>query len=133
MGLFDTQKEGKDYFIARAHGWGAPLAGDGSFRFEETLFSWHDKERSLSYPYGAADILIWINFDASEVGFFGKIGNGYEVCAQVDGILVLNRQWNTGLIKNKELRAAVELGLRAWQAQLAASQAAALDALTKHS
>jgi hypothetical protein len=132
MGWFDIAEEGKDYFIPQQHRWSAPLASDGDFQFEGTLFSWRSERKSLRYPYGAGEVVIRLFFDVGQSGFFGSDGNGYEVCATVNGILALNCEWNTERIKNKELRAAVELGLRAWQAQLAASKAAALDALSKH-
>jgi hypothetical protein len=129
--LFDGFGEGEDFFVIASHKWSAPLAANGEFEFEGTLFSWLGK--ALRYRYGAATVEIWMHFDASEGGFFGHVGNGNEVCAEINGINALNREWSTRNIKNKDLRAAVELGLRAWQAQLAISKTEALDALGKHS
>ena len=127
------EKEGIDSFNLHLLGydWRAPTNGSESFVYQETSFYWDNESQSLTYPYGAAQIVLEISYDKGEPGFLGRIGRGNQIAAKVNGISMVWNTTNTKDIKDSDLRVAVVLGLRAWQTQLGKSTAEAFSALKK--
>jgi hypothetical protein len=134
MGSFKGPKEGVDFFNMDnpSRSWRAPLGESGHFLYEETDFTWDAESESLNYLYGAAQVELTVPFDGDSGGFFGHVGHGYRIYIELNGVRVLSDEWRSNNIKDQDLRAAAELGLRAWQFQLPKSQSDALAALKKH-
>jgi hypothetical protein len=102
-----------------------PLDDSGDFTFEGVSFHWLHKERwdesRLSFRYGAAQVAMTRTFD------MGLLGTHDKISVWVDG-LAFEPFADSAKIADARLRAAVELGLRAWLAQSQINQAASKEA-----